>query len=182
LANEFTNVKGSFTLDFTGVSDAPPSKFVDEDGTYLFKITGIQKKESGSSEYPYLEFACEVVAPADHKGKTLNEICSLSPKALFRLRNLLMAVLNKDIPKAAVNLDLGKLKNREFTAEVVMEPGKKDPTKKFGKIVASYPASKFVTMGASTAVTGDDDAEDLASLDASAPSGGAGTLDEADIL
>lgn len=99
------------SVDFSKTEDS--GGFYIAPGTYAVKCTKVEMKEGDKA--PYLRFDFNVI---DH-GVTLVNRCTLKADALFSLKNTLGALLNKEIPKAAVKIDPDKLVGRICTAVVV---------------------------------------------------------------
>ena len=84
------------------------------DGRYIAKIVSYEVKDG--EQYEYIAVKFEIVS-GDYKGKNLYENFSLSPKALFKLRDLLVG-LGVAVPKKAINLDLDALVGKFVGVEV----------------------------------------------------------------
>lgn len=69
-----------YTVDF---SDVPSDKM--ENGVYEAVVNKIEMRESKSSEHPYLNWEFEIVE-GESIGRKVYMMTSLSPKALFRLK------------------------------------------------------------------------------------------------
>jgi len=89
----------SVKVDFTDVE----ARVTLPEGEYKFKPTGVAQEE-GSGDYPYLEWEL-TVQEGKLEGKTTKERTSLSPAALWRLRNLLEAG-GVEVPDAEMDIDL----------------------------------------------------------------------------
>lgn len=94
-----TSKKKTITVDFTGVESGFPRV---PDGDYLLEVTKITEEESEESGNSYLSWTYQIVG-GKHDGKKVGDILSLSPKALFRLKDLLTA-MGAEIPDGEFNL------------------------------------------------------------------------------
>ena len=112
-------------IDFSGVSEdtgrfrhVPP-------GDYLVKIDKAEKKwkDDDKSNTPFYRWRCMVLEPASHKGSAVSHNTSLSPEALWNLRNLILAATGKNVAGKRVSFEptaiIGKkvmvsLEDREF--------------------------------------------------------------------
>lgn len=78
------------------------------EGDYVCKVTGVTKEEGNKA--PYLKWELTIgVGP--QKGKKVNNITTLSPKALFALRDFLVAC-GINVPKAAIQVDTDEVKGK----------------------------------------------------------------------
>lgn len=137
----------SVVIDFTNVNDSA-GNWLTKEGRYLFEVVAIGKKESQNSEYPNIVFTCEVVNSCSEKGKQINEYCTLNPKGLFRLRNMLVALTGKNIEKKAIRVDFSKMLGRKFVGVVAAEDSRTQKNadgtpKKLYKLVELLPASEW---------------------------------------
>lgn len=85
--------KSGVTIDFTGVEsgfDRVP------EGDYVLEVTKATIDNSGDSEHDYVAWTYKIVG-GSKEGKTIGDITSFAPKALFRLKNLLEA-MGAEIP------------------------------------------------------------------------------------
>jgi len=75
------------------------------EGDYLLKIVDheVRTKESTSSKYISWRFT--ITQPKEHKGKTVYDITSLKPEALWNLRNLIHAAKGVNVAGKAVAFD-----------------------------------------------------------------------------
>jgi hypothetical protein len=96
-------------IDFGGVeqeirSGGGKAAHVPE-GDYLLKIVSheVRKKEDTGSKYINWRFT--IVSPKEYKGKTVYDITSLKPEALWNLRNLIHAATGKNVAGKAVAFD-----------------------------------------------------------------------------
>ena len=110
------------TLDFSGVEDKEFGDYITEPGTYVVKVTSVEKvTPEDSMKYPYLKWGLEVVSSGSQEGNTVNHNTSLKPESLFSLRNFLIA-LGLKVPNSSVSLDMDKLKGKTCSVEVNMRP------------------------------------------------------------
>ena len=139
----------AWKIDFSGVEDYGD---VLPSGQYAAMVRSVERKPG--TESPYLEWVL-VVAKGEHKGKTIKYITSLSPKALFNLRNFLIC-LGIDVPKSSINLDPDKVIKRTLGIEVGPRPNK-DKTKTYQSVVNVFPltssGTSTPTVKAAPAVT-----------------------------
>jgi hypothetical protein len=78
------------------------------EGEYICKVTGVTKEPG--TKAPYLKWELTVgIGP--QKGKKINNITTLSPKALFALRDFLIAC-GLNVPKSAMTLDTDQVKGK----------------------------------------------------------------------
>src|SRR5690606_4112199 len=100
-------------IDFSQVED---SKSV-APGRHIARVKEVTQGEGQS--YPYLRWNLQIVEGRS-KGLHINYYTSLSTRALFRLRELLVA-LGVNVPKSAVSIDPSKLVGRTLGIEVEIE-------------------------------------------------------------
>ena len=100
-------------VDFSQVEDAPDYSI--ENGKYKVSVVDVEKKEGNKA--PYLKWTLKLL-DGKSKGLQLFLNTSLSPSALFKLREVLES-LGIKVPKSAVSLDPAKVKN--LTMGVVVE-------------------------------------------------------------
>ena len=91
-----------FKVDFTGVSEGGGSKVL-PGGDYICKVTKIEPKLSGKGNR-YLKWTF-VVGVGPNKGSKIFHNTSLTPKALWNLRNTIIA-LGIEVPKSSFEIDL----------------------------------------------------------------------------
>lgn len=72
------------------------------EGTYLCEIEKVECRQSKSSEHDYLNWEFKILDDPDHEGQHLWMITSLSPRALFRLKDVFQAL---DVLEDEMNLD-----------------------------------------------------------------------------
>lgn len=125
-----------FNLDMTNVSDG--FTLVPE-GEYICKVTGVEKKDG--TKAPYLNWEL-TIGTGPNKGSKLYYITTLSPNALFSLRDFVIAC-GIPVPKAAFQLDTDKIKGSVVGVKVAHEDYEKDgQTKTSAKPVEFYPMVK----------------------------------------
>ena len=132
------------SLDFSGVEDG--FKNVEKPGKYNVKITKVEAKKGKDSGKPYLNWELQVL-DGEYKGARLWYITSLSPQALFNLRNLLTAA-GIEVPKSMVKIDLDSVIGRIVTAKVIMETYNGEERPKVKEVIAAQ------------AITANDDFDD----------------------
>lgn len=140
-----------FKVDFSGVDDSAVEGVIP--GRYSARVEGITKEEG--TKAPYLKWNLKITN-GSCKGLHINHITSLSPSALFNLRDTLLA-LGIDVPKSAVTIDPEKFVGKSLGIEVAMRPydGKDYPNVK--KV---FPLTKVETEVVSTDVSSIDMDED----------------------
>jgi len=72
------------------------------EGTYMVEIEKVECRQSKSSEHDYLNWEFKIIDDEDHEGQHLWMITSLSPRALFRLKDVFEAL---DVLEDEMNLD-----------------------------------------------------------------------------
>ncbi len=72
------------------------------EGTYMCEIEKVECRQSKSSEHDYLNWEFKIIDDEDHEGQHLWMITSLSPRALFRLKDVFEAL---DVLEDEMNLD-----------------------------------------------------------------------------
>jgi len=100
-----------FKADFTNVSEGG---FLPE-GEYVCKVTKAELKQGNAAKYINWELT---VGVGDQKGSKTYYITSLSVKALFKLREFMIAC-GLDVPKAVVDIDTDKILGRVVGIKVV---------------------------------------------------------------
>lgn len=106
----------SMNLDFTDVKDgfeAIPA------GEYPVKVVECEKKMNKAQTGEYLNFAYEVCDGGDQEGARVYDICSLTPKALWKLKATLKA-LGFDVT-GVVDFDVADTIGLECIAVVTVE-------------------------------------------------------------
>lgn len=79
---------GKITVNFAEVESGFEAI---EEGPYPVVIEKVEVRESKSSDHPYLNWEL-TITDGDHEGRKLWQITSLSPNALFRLKDQLIAL------------------------------------------------------------------------------------------
>lgn len=125
-----------WSFDFSGVED---KNFDVTKGRYLVEVKKIEKKDSKSSEYPYLEWTLGIVG-GQFNGTNLLYRTSFSPKALFNLRNALIS-LGLNVPKAAISFDPAKLIGRRMCVDVIVSPSTSGDGKEYPEVKKTLPES-----------------------------------------
>ena len=100
-----------FKADFTNVSEGG---FLPA-GEYVCKVTKAELKQGSAAKYINWELT---VGVGDQKGSKTYYITSLSVKALFKLREFMIAC-GLDVPKAVVDIDTDKILGRVVGIKVV---------------------------------------------------------------
>lgn len=102
-------------VDFSDVEDKKASIRV-KPGDYHLKVKKVELKKSDNGKYISMEAV--ITAPPKYKGTgPIYHTCSLRPKALWNLRNTMIAMGLK-APKKILEIDLAKFKAREFGATI----------------------------------------------------------------
>lgn len=123
-------------IDFSQVED---SKSV-APGRHIARVKEVTQGEGQS--YPYLRWNLQIVEGRS-KGLHISYFTSLSPRALFKLRELLVA-LGVNVPKSAVSIDPNKLVGRTLGIEVEHKAGEEYPEVKkvFSTKMEGVPAAR----------------------------------------
>jgi hypothetical protein len=100
----------SYKIDFTGVESGGRARY--PEGDYIAKITKIEPGQNDDGDKKYLAVTFEFTE-GKFAGKTVKEFYHITPKALFRLKNLL-EVLGLTVPSRVVNLPLKKMIGKEI--------------------------------------------------------------------
>ena len=101
------------SVDFTGVESGGAQFVRVPEGDYGLKIKKVEGKKGEDSGKPYLLFTFEITqGNKKGTGKKITHTCSMQPKALWNLKNLLEACGMK-VPSSAVKIDLDKLVGKE---------------------------------------------------------------------
>lgn len=105
-----------FKVDFSGVEDSRGTEIAP--GKYNARVEKVTKEEG--TKAPYLAWELKITS-GSAKGLHITHRTSLSPKALFGLRDTLEAFGVK-VPKAAVSIDPDKFIGKSLGISVVMKP------------------------------------------------------------
>lgn len=90
----------------------------EDGGPYKFQVRKATEKVGNDSGKPYLQVESEV-AEGKFKGKKLYHVCSLQPKALFTLKQLMVACGIQNLEKRLDSKVIAKsLTNKSFRAHV----------------------------------------------------------------
>lgn len=105
---------GKINVDFSNTGDgfSPIGA-----GRYAVRIKDWKQEEG--TKAPYIQWTLQITS-GDSKGAHLTYRTSLSPKALFTLRNMLLAT-GMAVPKSAVSFDPDKLIGKTFGVVVKMK-------------------------------------------------------------
>lgn len=109
---------GGLEVDFSGV-ESSGSRHV-EDGEYLAQVVSVEQQEGESSGQPYLAWKWKILEEGDAKNATVYDNTSLTPQALWRLRNLLESI-GEEVPDGRMRLVLDKYVGRKCRIEVTNE-------------------------------------------------------------
>lgn len=124
-------------------------------GKYTAKIKSWSMEEGEKA--PYILWKLQIVTGAS-KGSLLDHRTSLSPKAIFGLRDLLVA-LGLKVPKAAISVDPDKFVGKSIGIEVAMRvwEGKEYPNVKKVFPVNSAPEIVETSVSDEDEIAFDDD-------------------------
>jgi hypothetical protein len=103
----------TFNIDFSGVESSGGQYYV-EPGTYNVKIIKVEKGQKEGGDYPYLKWYFNLLG---NDSLELNLITSLSPKALFKLKELLEAV-GLEVPDGTIKIDPTQFIGKICSAEI----------------------------------------------------------------
>ena len=103
----------TYNVDFTGVN-SNDGKFYVSPGTYNVKIVSVEKGQKEGSSYPYLKWTFNLL---DNDDLNLSVITSLSPKALFKLKELLEAV-GVAVPEGSLKISPNDYIGKICTADI----------------------------------------------------------------
>jgi len=122
-------------VDFSNVEESSNAEV--QPGKYKARIEEVTKEEGQKA--PYLKWKLKITN-GQAKGLHINHITSLSPSALFNLRDTLIA-LGISVPKSAVVIDPNKFVGKILGIDVVMRPyeGKDYPNVKKVYAIDSMP-------------------------------------------
>jgi len=110
--------KAKKTIHLPAMNDVETRKNLIE-GDYVVEVTGVEQKESEKSEYDYLKWELTVNA-GPYKGNKIWTNTSFNPKALWNLKNLLVA-LEADIPDEPEDIAIDEFLGLEMTVTVEMD-------------------------------------------------------------
>jgi Protein of unknown function (DUF669) len=102
-------------VDFSDVEDGPKASRV-EPGDYILVCKKAEKAKASSGN-TMVNFELKVKEPASAKGSTVYHTSVLTPKSLWNLRNIMIAMGLK-APKKALTIDLDDFKGKAFGATV----------------------------------------------------------------
>lgn len=153
------------SVDLSGVEDRKgggKAAHVPE-GDYILEVVDAEvrsKKDDKTSKY--VSWQLKIVEPP-LRG-SIYHITSLKPENLWSLRNFLADLLEKDIPKRALSIDLIKYKGKKIGATLEDDSytnETKGTTTVKSSIAGTFPASQYAAPGAAA----DEDAELMADDD-----------------
>lgn len=136
-------------VDFTDVKEFPEITA----GKHVAKIKEWEMKEGEKA--PYILWKLQLLT-GSAKGSLIDHRTSLSPKALFGLKDLLTA-LGIKVPQSAISIDPDKFVGKSIGIEVNMRPydGKEYPN------VKKVFSASTVTETVETVETDDEDEDDI---------------------
>lgn len=103
-------------IDFTEVSEKEFENIIIPKGQKVrVKVEKVEEKTSKAGN-PYLNFRYKVIEPEKYEGQCIFDICSLTKKALWRLKNALNA-LGLDT-EGQIDLEPADLEEREADIKV----------------------------------------------------------------
>lgn len=117
-----TKKRNTIRVNFEGVE----TRTKIDDGEYHSKVVETSVEEG--NEAPYIKWTFEIIEDGPHQGRKLYTNTSLSPKALWNLRNLL-ETMGVETPDSETELDLDSYKDLELMLRVQNEvwDGKERP-------------------------------------------------------
>lgn len=130
-------------LDFTSVPGLEPVPA----GSYRATIVKVESRKSQQGDYPYLNWELDLDHP-EYGGRKLWLMTSLSPRALWKLRDVLKNLgFDEDALKGELTLDLDDMAGVEVMAEVSQEEwrgqdGKLDPPQVRNRVDMVHLASR----------------------------------------
>lgn len=86
------------------------------EGDYLLKVVKGEWREKKDESGSYINWQFSIISPTKYKGKTVYDITSLKPDALWNLRNLIHAATGKNVAGKAVNFDPTMLEGKVVAA------------------------------------------------------------------
>lgn len=134
-------------VDFSQIEDSVVKVFP---GKYTGKVVDVEKKEGAKA--PYFKWTIQLL-DGKSKGLYVFHNTSLSPNALFSLRDLLEA-FGVDVPKAAVTIDTAQFKGKKLGL-VVADREYEGNT--YPNVVKVYPASMGGVEDVELPTTDEDD-------------------------
>src|SRR5262245_54495415 len=87
-------------------------------GTYPVVVSEVQLRESGNSDHPYINWRLEITE-GEFEGRNLWLMTSLSPKALWRLKEVFE---NLDVYSDEIELEVDEETNQMIAPELVGLP------------------------------------------------------------
>jgi len=131
-------------IDFSGVPQEIRSggKSYVPPGDYLVKVLKCDKqwKNDDHSNPAYYKWQFQVVEPKKFKGTSVYNNTSLAPNALFNLRNLIFAVLGKNVAGRQVNFDPATLYGKTLG---ISTDDREHQDKTYTDVVDMYPADDY---------------------------------------
>lgn len=121
-----------------GFSVLPP-------GPYLIRcvLAKVQKNQSGPGNVIWTEW--RVRSPQEQQGAKILEIFTLQPENATFLRNMMMAISGKDVPKTVLNINTDTFLNKDAGAIITNGEFK---SKRTGKMQKSSDVSEWMTVAA----------------------------------
>lgn len=104
-------------IDFTGVEGRSGPGIRVREGNYPLRIDGVDTEAKAKKTGNRMWVFDMVIVEGPDQGKKLKERCTLTPDALFRLRDLLEAC-GYNIPSAKISIDPTKLKGKVVGAYI----------------------------------------------------------------
>ena len=131
-------------IDFSGVGDDTGGRYRHvPPGDYLVKIDKVEKKwkDDDKSNVHYYKWRFVIMEPAKSKGSAVSHNTSLSPEALWNLRNLILAATGKNVAGKRVGFEpstiIGKqvmvtLDDREYNGKMYNDVADIQPKSAWG--------------------------------------------------
>jgi hypothetical protein len=153
----------TLSVDFSGVEDRQSGGSAAHvpEGDYLLKLESASVKKNSKNDGKHVLWIFKIVEGAGRG--TVYHRTTLKEEQLWSLRNLLSDLLQKDIPKKALNIDFAKYKGK--TVGATLEDDDPYEGKIKSKIAYTFPASEWEEKQESTDDSDDEEDEDQ-SIDA----------------
>lgn len=142
-----------FKVNFADVEES--GSYDIPNGKYKVRVEEIELKDGDKAKY--LLWKLKIMS-GTAAGMHINHITSLSPNALFALRDTLVA-MGINVPKAAVNIDPDKFIGKTFGIEVIQRTHE---GKEYPNVKKTFPLSEFSEFsGATSAALGTSAGDEL---------------------
>ena len=149
----------TLSVNFTGVEDRRGGSAAHvAEGDYLLKLDSAEVKKNQNNDGKHVLWVFSIVdGPQKSSGKIYHRT-TLKPESLWALRNILSDLLQKDIPKKALNIDFSKYTGKQIGATIEDDEPYENKVK--SKIAFTFPASDFEKLSDGEEVEDSDDDED----------------------